>query len=88
MCNSDQILIAERPQQLHQGGYVVFPDHYGLGAQTASVIFELLENDWDADGLGFAQPISVKKHLNITVSKNRGIAIRKDKLNTLDKVIQ
>jgi ABC-type uncharacterized transport system substrate-binding protein len=70
------------------GSFVVFPDHYGLGVQTAGVLLELLDNDWDASDTNIAQPLSVKKHLNITITEQRGNKINKSQLNTLDKIIQ
>jgi hypothetical protein len=70
------------------GSFVVFPDHYGLGAQAAGVLLDLLDNDWDASDAAIAQPISVKKHLNATITEKRGIAIKPKALGTIDAVIR
>ena len=70
------------------GSFVIFPDHYGLGAQTAGLLLELMDNDWDASSVAIAQPISVKKHLNMAVTEKRGIKINNTNLNTIDKVIK
>lgn len=70
------------------GNYVVFPDHYGLGAQAASIVMELMDNDWVFDDVDFQQPISVKKHVNTTISSMRGLKIKEGQLSKVDKVVE
>ncbi|OUS31123.1 hypothetical protein A9Q99_04735 [Gammaproteobacteria bacterium 45_16_T64] len=74
--------------QLNMGSLAVFPDHTGLGAQTAGKIFDLMDNRWKIEGETFEQPLSVIKHVNVKISQDRGIRFKESKLLQVDKVIR
>jgi len=74
--------------RLNIGSIAVFPDHTGLGVQTAGIIFEVMDNDWQINGRGYDQPISVIKHVNITISKKRKIKYKQEGLRHIDEIIK
>jgi len=74
--------------KLNMGTLAVFPDFSDLGVQTAGIIFELMENNWQMEERGFDQPISVMKHLNVYISKKREIKLHQDRLSQIDKIIK
>lgn len=69
------------------GTFAVVPDHYGLGVQAASIIGDLLDEDWDLDGRDVEQPLSVKKIINTKLMDKKKIAISKTSLSLVDEVI-
>lgn len=46
------------------GTFAMVPDHEALGAQTASLVFELAEADWQTAGKGVEAPVSIKTIIN------------------------
>ena len=74
--------------KLQFGNFAVYPDLYGLGIQGANAIFEIQEEDWSVEDRDIEEPLSVKKTLNKSMTKKRGLSVRKKGLNTLDKVIE
>ncbi len=75
---------------LNIGNLGVFPDHNDLGTQTASILFELLDQEWDFSERSnqYDQPISVKKHLNLKISKQRKIGLHESRFSQLDEVLE
>jgi len=73
--------------RLNFGTFAVFPDHYGLGEQAASLILDVMYDGWALEKTTIELPVSVKKLLNVRLSKKRKIAINEDNLNILDHVI-
>lgn len=74
--------------KLQFGNFAVYPDLYGLGIQGANAIFEIQEDDWSVEDRDIEEPLSVKKTLNKTMTKKRGLTLRKKGLNSIDKVIE
>jgi len=72
---------------LNFGTFAVFPDHYALGSQAASVIGEIMDDDWNIEGREIEQPLSVKKMINIAVMTKKGIPFKSEKLSEMDHVI-
>lgn len=70
------------------GSFAIVPDNYGLGAQTAGVIFEIMDNDWQIDDADVLQPLSVKKFVSVKTLEAKGIKYKKSALNQVDKVIK
>ncbi|WP_144393856.1 hypothetical protein [Pleionea sediminis] len=85
------VLVGVRPllnTKFNFGSFAIVPDHYALGVQGASIVFELMDNDWDLDGRDISQPISVKKVVNVSVLDNKSIPYDKGKLQTVDEVVK
>ncbi len=70
------------------GSFAIVPDNYGLGAQTAGIIFEIMDNDWQIEDSDVLQPLSVKKFVNIKTLDSKGIDYKASALNQVDKVIK
>lgn len=69
------------------GSFAVVPDHAELGGQTASLIERIVENDWRADNIPVADPISVLKIFN-RGNLTDAIDIDPTYLQELDELIQ
>tara|TARA_R110001592_G_scaffold238227_2_gene497735 strand:- start:23549 stop:24553 length:1005 start_codon:yes stop_codon:yes gene_type:complete len=69
------------------GSYAIVPDHYALGVQGASIIAEIMEEDWQLETPDVQQPISVKKLLNQTIFDSKKINYKEAKLAEIDEVI-
>jgi len=74
--------------KLQFGNVAVTPDLYGLGAQGASIIFDLMDNDWVFDDTEIRQPIAVKKVVNQAILNERSIQYRKENFSIFDRVIE
>lgn len=74
--------------KLNFGNFSVFPDDTGLGAQTAELIFNLQDRNWKIKTSVFEQPISVMKHLNTRISRQRGVKFNENELTHLDKLVE
>lgn len=70
------------------GSFAIVPDNYGLGAQAAGMIFELMDNDWELETTDVQQPVSVKKFINIATLGKKGIAYKDSQLNQVDEIIK
>ncbi len=70
------------------GSFAIVPDHYALGVQAASIIGELMDDDWEIGDRDIEQPVSVKKVVNISVLDSKDVKYRKDKLSQMDEVVQ
>lgn len=73
--------------RLNFGSYAIVPDHFALGLQGASMVFEIMDNDWSIEGVDLQQPLSVKKIVNVKVMDNKSIALDRAKLAEVDQVI-
>lgn len=74
--------------RLNFGSFAIVPDHYALGVQAASVIGEIMDEDWEIGDRDIEQPLSVKKVVNVSVLNNKKVKYRKDKLSAMDEVVQ
>ena len=70
------------------GSFAIVPDHYALGVQAASMIGEIMEEDWDISDRDIEQPISVKKVVNVSVLDNKKVSYRAEGLGNMDEVIR
>ena len=70
------------------GSFAIVPDHYALGVQAASMIGEIMEEDWDLGDRDIEQPVSVRKIVNTTVLENKKIKFKQDKLSAMDEVVR
>jgi ABC-type uncharacterized transport system substrate-binding protein len=66
------------------GSFAIVPDNYGLGAQAAGIIFEIIENDWTLENTKILQPVSVKKFMNTVKLDNKGIGYQVNMLNQIE----
>ncbi len=74
--------------KLNLGMFATIPDNYALGVQAASLIGEIMDDDWEIGDREIEQPLSVKKILNLTVLNKKGLNYHLDKLNTMDEVMK
>ena len=74
--------------KLNFGSFAVVPDHYALGVQAASIIGEIMDEDWEIGDRDIEQPVSVKKVVNVTVLNNKKVKYREDRLSAMDEVVQ
>lgn len=74
--------------ELNFGSFAIVPDHYNLGVQAASIIGEIMEDEWQIGDRDIEQPVSVKKIINTKVLNNKKIKYQEDKLGMMDKVIR
>ena len=74
--------------KLNFGSFAIVPDHYALGVQAASLIAEIMEEDWEIGDRDIEQPVSVKKVVNITVLNNKKVKYREDQLSAMDEIVQ
>lgn len=72
---------------LNVGSISVAPDHYGLGLQAASSLWDLLDNDWEIEEVEILQPLSVQKNVNPTVLSEKGIALREGAVDSFDATV-
>ncbi len=85
------VLVGIKPllkTEFNFGSFAIVPDHYGLGVQAASIIFELMDDEWSLGDRAIAQPISVRKIVNVSVLEKKSINVQKEKLQEVDEVIQ
>ena len=73
--------------ELSFGSFGVLPDHFSLGTQAASMIFELADNDWKIDGASFGSPVSVEKVLNMRFAKKHW-EVTESGLAKVDRVVE
>ena len=76
------------PTKLNFGSYAIVPDHYALGIQGANRILDIMDDDWQLSNDNIEQPLSVKKMLNLSITKKRGITIKNSAIDKVDLVIQ
>ncbi|WP_196137150.1 hypothetical protein [Aliikangiella sp. G2MR2-5] len=75
-------------QKIPLGSFAIVPDDYGMGAQLAGIIFEVQDNDWELDSGNIMQPYSVKKFVNLSTLKNKGIAYIENQLRQVDEIVK
>lgn len=73
---------------LNLGAFAFVPDHYGLGIQTASMVWDLLDNDWEFEETEIQEPLSVKKTVNVHILNRKLIPFSSEQLNSFDTVIE
>lgn len=73
---------------LNVGAFSIAPDHYGLGLQAASSLWDLLDNDWQIEEVEVLQPLSVKKKVNTSVLDVKGIALKEGAVDSFDSAIE
>jgi hypothetical protein len=74
--------------KLNFGSFAIVPDHYNLGVQAASIIGELMDDDWEIGDRDIEQPVSVKKVVNVAVLKKKSVKYNEDKLSAMDEVVR
>ena len=68
------------------GTFALLPDHEALGVQAAQLLFELEENEWQADDIPVQEPVAVKKVLNVSQAR-RLTKVNDDALRNIDVLI-
>lgn len=74
--------------KLKLGTLSVSPDHYALGIQAGSKIFDIRDQEWSVANMEVDQPLSVTKILNLNISKDRKLKINDKKLDDIDRIIE
>jgi ABC-type uncharacterized transport system substrate-binding protein len=69
------------------GTYAVIPDHVELGKQASEIIYDIMDNHWQAEGRDIEQPRSVYKIINMEQAQ-RLFRVDNEKLNNVDKILQ
>ena len=73
--------------KLRFGSFAVLPDLEALGVQTANLIFELEENDWQATEWEPEMPLAIQQLLNLrTLSPD--MVVGPDELEHINRVIE
>ncbi len=74
--------------QFHFGTFAVIPDHNGLGSQAASVVFDIMDNDWVVPENGGTQPpLSVRTVVNLPDNIDY-FDIEEDELSGVDEILK
>jgi putative ABC transport system substrate-binding protein len=53
------------------GNFAVLPDHEALGLQTADLVYELADADWDVTEVPVQQPVSVQTALHVAYAREK-----------------
>jgi len=70
------------------GTFAVLPDHSALGSQAASIVYDVMNNNWIVEENGSTQlPLSVYTILNFTTSRAL-FGITEDQIEGVDQVLQ
>lgn len=74
--------------KLQFGTYATVPNYYALGVQTASLILDMRDNNWEAYEPGYIEPIiSIKTIVNIQSLEEKRIQYNKKSLLLFDKIV-
>jgi len=69
------------------GSFAVVPDHDALGLQTANLIFDLEESDWNADEHDVELPLSVKTVADLKQLRDT-FGLKEDALRHIDRALE
>jgi hypothetical protein len=74
--------------QLSFGTFAVLPDHTALGAQVASVVFDLADSGWTLDPAAAARlPLSTTTTVDLVQARER-FALREGALTYVDRILK
>ncbi len=69
------------------GSYAVLPDNVALGSQAASVVFDIMDNNWKVPQDGFVQPpLSVFTIINYPLV-NKYFKLEREDLSSVDRIL-
>lgn len=75
-------------RELKLGSFAMLPDHASLGAQAASLVFDLAENGWaPIEGHQVQYPLSVRTVVDVGTAQ-KYFGFRKASLSTIDEVLE
>ncbi len=74
--------------KLNFGAFAIVPDHYALGVQAASIIAEIMEDDWQIGERQIEQPVSVKKIVNVSVLDKKRLRYKDNALLSMDEIVR
>ncbi len=69
------------------GLFAILPDHIGLGAQVAELVFSIRDNDWIVEKSEVEPPLSVIKIVNLPKAE-KYFGIREEDLKNVDKILK
>ena len=70
------------------GTFAVLPDHTALGAQAASMLLDIAENDWHVDASQtIQQPLSTTTTIDLVQTRER-FALQRGALNLVDRILE
>jgi hypothetical protein len=74
--------------QSNFGTFAVLPDHVALGAQAASMLLDIADNEWRVDTRGGIQlPLSTTTTIDLVQTRER-FALQKDALSLVDRILE
>jgi hypothetical protein len=74
--------------RINFGTFAVLPDHVALGAQAASMLLDIADNDWRMDGSDSIQlPLSTTTTIDLVQTRER-FAMQRDALSLVDRILQ
>ncbi len=74
--------------KFHFGNFAVLPDHVALGSQAASIVFDIMDNDWQVyEDDNVQKPLSVKTLLNYPDAKSF-FGLKKENVMTVDVFLE
>jgi hypothetical protein len=74
-------------EDAHFGAFAVVPDLDALGMQTANLVFELADRQWNATGLPVEPPISTRTVGNVREIRQR-FGLRPGALARIDRIVE
>jgi hypothetical protein len=69
------------------GTFAVLPDHTALGAQAASIVFDLADNGWSLEDANVQLPLSTTTTVDLIQVRER-FELRKDALALIDHILE
>ena len=70
------------------GTMATLPDHYSLGVQAASIALDIVDGDGSADDVDVEEPRTTERLLNMDMSKKKGIDLKEDAADSVDRIIE
>ncbi len=74
-------------KDVHFGAFAMVPDHSALGVQTANLIYELADEDWEIGDRKIEQPLSVKTVIDYEQAVNH-LNFKEEMIDRIDIVIR
>lgn len=73
--------------RLNFGSFAMLPDHAALGVQTANMVFNLADEDWNAERTPVELPVSVQSVVDLPWTRQH-FQFREEAIERIDRVVQ
>lgn len=73
--------------EIHFGTFAMIPDHEALGLQTANMVYDLADADWNLSEAPVKMPLSVKSVVDIQAARNSQ-RFREESLVQIDEIVE